>query len=181
MTLVGRSEGPRRSQGVEARGPQRLVGVDVADSGDERLVEQERLEPTGSPPKSPSELAHREGLVKRLRTERREDRSPADLGHELARHRVAPVQSDLPELADVAEADLPPVGQLQDEPYVRILGRRGGYDEQLPGHLEVDRQGGPAGQLDHDELRPSPDRIDTPTRERIGECRRRMRSQCPGP
>ncbi len=35
----------RRAQRVEARAPERLVGVDVADPGDERLVEEERLEP----------------------------------------------------------------------------------------------------------------------------------------
>src|SRR5450432_2193779 len=39
--------GPQRrggTKGMEARSPERLVGVDVADPGDERLVEQERFE-----------------------------------------------------------------------------------------------------------------------------------------
>src|SRR5262249_41124603 len=35
---------PRRGQRVQARPVERLVGVDVADPGDARLVEQERLQ-----------------------------------------------------------------------------------------------------------------------------------------
>ena len=43
--LVGRAEGRAPPERVEPRAPERLVGVDVADPGDERLVEQQRLEP----------------------------------------------------------------------------------------------------------------------------------------
>ena len=46
--LVGGPERPGRPQRVEPRRPQRLVGVDVADAGEERLVEQQRLEPARS-------------------------------------------------------------------------------------------------------------------------------------
>ena len=70
--------------------------------------------------------------------------APPDLGDELTGDRVAPVQPDLAELADVPEAQLTAVRQLQDEPDVRVLGRVGGHDEQLAGHLEVDRQRGVA-------------------------------------
>src|SRR5204863_3401579 len=41
--FVGRSERCRGPERMEAGRPQRLVGVDVADAGEERLVEQERL------------------------------------------------------------------------------------------------------------------------------------------
>ena len=98
----------------------------------------------------------------------------ADLGDELAGDRIAPVQPDLAELADVAEADLATVGQLEDEPDVRVLGRVGRHDEQLAGHLEVDRQRGVAGQLDDDELRPPPDGLDPPA----GDRRRRTPRAC---
>ena len=122
--LVGRAQRAGRPQRMEPRRPQRLVGVDVADPGEEGLVEQERLEPALPPPQPAPEVAHRERRVERLRAERREDRRPADLGDELAGHRVAPVQPDPPELADVAEAQLAAVGQLEDEPDVRVLRRR---------------------------------------------------------
>ncbi len=50
VALIGRPQRPSRPQRVEPGGPQRLVGVDVADAGDERLVEQERLQPARPPP-----------------------------------------------------------------------------------------------------------------------------------
>ena len=42
--LVGRAQGARRAQRVQLRPPQGFVGVDVAHPGDERLVDEERLE-----------------------------------------------------------------------------------------------------------------------------------------
>src|SRR5579862_2220781 len=42
--LVGRMERRGGTERMEARQPERLVGVDVADPGNERLVEHERLE-----------------------------------------------------------------------------------------------------------------------------------------
>ena len=45
-SLVGRTQRADAPERVEAGGPQSFVRVDVADSGDERLIEQERLEPT---------------------------------------------------------------------------------------------------------------------------------------
>ena len=43
------AEARGRPQRMEPRRPERLVGVDVADAGEERLVEQERLEPALAP------------------------------------------------------------------------------------------------------------------------------------
>ena len=47
-SLVGRAQRARGPQRVEARTPQRLVGVDVADACEERLVDQQRLEPAAA-------------------------------------------------------------------------------------------------------------------------------------
>ena len=160
MPLVRRAQRAGRPERVESGRPQRLVGVDVADPGDERLVEQERLEPARPLAQPASEVADRERRVERLGPERREDRAAADLGHQLAGHRVAAVEPDLPELADVAEAHLAAVGQLEDEPHVRVHGCLGRDDEQLAGHLEVDGQGGIAGQVDDDLLGAPPDGLD---------------------
>ena len=75
---------------------------------------------------------------------RGKDRAAADLLHQLAADRVPPVQADLPELPDVPEAQLAAVGQLEDEADVWILRAVGGDDEELAGHLEMDRQRGVA-------------------------------------
>ena len=53
VALVGRPERRGRAQRVKPRRPQRLVRVDVADAGQERLVEQERLEPALAPADEP--------------------------------------------------------------------------------------------------------------------------------
>ena len=161
--------------------PECLVGVDVPDPGEERLVEQERLEPTLAAAEPATECPHVEGGVERLRSERREHRRPADLGDELARDGVAPVQPDPAELADVAEADLAAIGQLEDEPDVRILRRLGRDHEQLAGHLEVDGQRRLTRQLDHDQLRAPPDALDPPSGDRGIEGLGRVRAQCPRP
>ena len=59
-SFVGRPERPGGPQRMEPGRPQRLVGIDVADAGQERLVEQERLEPAGSSPDPAPEVTHRE-------------------------------------------------------------------------------------------------------------------------
>ena len=102
---------------------------------------------------------------------------PADLGDELAGHRIAPVQADPAELADVAEADLAAVGELEDEPDVRVHRRLGRDDEQLAGHLEVDGQRGVAGQVHDDGFARRPTPSTRPTGDGLGERLRRVRPQ----
>ena len=65
--LVGRPQRRRGPQRVEPRRPERLVGVDVADARDERLVEQQRLEATLASPQSAPERRDRERVGQRLR------------------------------------------------------------------------------------------------------------------
>ena len=138
--LVGRPQRPDGPQRMEPRRPQRLVRVDVADAGEERLVEQQRLEPALALAQPPPEIADRERLLERLRSDTREDGRAAHGVDELAGHRIAAVQPDPPEFADVAEADLAAIGEFQDQAHVRIHRRLGGDDEELPGHLEMDGQ-----------------------------------------
>lgn len=45
---------------MEAGGPQGLVGVDVADAGEEGLVEQKGFEGTGAGGKAPGEIGGRD-------------------------------------------------------------------------------------------------------------------------
>ena len=88
-----------------------------------------------------------------------------------------PYRPDLAELADVAEAQLAAVRELQDEPDVRIVGRVGRDHEQLAGHLEVDRERGVARQLDDELLGAPADRQDGPSGDAVGERDRVVRAQ----
>ena len=121
VPLVRRPEGRGRAERVEPRLPQRLVGVDVADARDERLVEEERLQPPGAASDAPPEVAQRERRVEGLRADLREQRGAADFRDQLTGDGVPAVQPDLPELADVPEPQLAPVLELQDEAEVRVL------------------------------------------------------------
>ena len=65
--LAGRTEGRDPAERMQPRAPERLVGVDVADPGDEGLVEQKRLEPTVPALQARPECPQRERRRERLR------------------------------------------------------------------------------------------------------------------
>ena len=153
--FVGRPERGRRPQRMEPSPPQRFVGVDVSDPGQERLIEEQRLEASLPSSQTTAEVAERERVGERFGTDPGEHRRTAEVFDELARDGIAAVQPDLAELADVPEMDLAAVGELEHQPNVGILGRAGRDHEQLAGHLQVDRQRGVARQL-HDELLGAP-------------------------
>src|SRR5206468_9324735 len=100
-TLVGGAQGPGRAEGMEAGGPQRLVGVDVADAGDERLVEEERFQAALPATDQAAEGGNGERVGQRLGSGRRE--------RIVTRPEIEP---DPAELADVAEPDLTTVLEL---------------------------------------------------------------------
>ena len=103
------------------------------------------------------------------------------LGHELAGDRVTAIQPDPSELADVPEPELPAVGQLEDEPDVRVFGQVRRHDEQLAGHLEMDRQRGVPAEVDHDLLGPAADGQHLATGDRVPEDQRIVRAKGPSP
>src|SRR5207247_7990409 len=140
--LVRRAQRVGRPKRMDLREPQRLVCVDVADAGEERLVEKEGLQPGVAPTQKASEVAERERGIEGLGAETAERRQAVDLATQLARYGVTTIQPDPTELPDVAEAQLAAVVELEHEPDVGILARRRRNDEELARHLEVDRQGG---------------------------------------
>ena len=158
--LVGRSQGGRRPEGVEPGGPERLVGVDVADAGHERLVQEERLQASAAGPQPAPKGTDGEGILEGLRTGPGEDRRPTGLMNRLARCGIEVVEADSPELADIAETELPAVVEGDDQADVTVERRPGRDHEQLPGHLEVDRHEGPTGQPDHELLAAASDGLD---------------------
>ncbi len=86
-----------------------------------------------------------------------------------------------PNLRDVPEADLAAVAKREAHVDVGIGRRLGRHDEQLAGHLEMDRQGSVAGEIDDHQLRPPADTLDPSTRhgrrEVVGRRVRRERSR----
>ena len=161
-----RGGGPER---VQPRAPQRLVGVDVPDAHDERLVHEQRLE-AGPPPAQPCPpCPQREPRVERL---------GAEVVEGVVVRRVQP---DPPELAHVPEADLAAVVEHQGGALVRIHGDAGRHHEQLPGHLEVDRQEGAAVEVDQHVLAAPADALDAPAGHPGDERGRVLVTQRPGP
>src|SRR5919108_3331940 len=100
--LVRGLERRDRTQRVQPGQPQCLVGVDVADTGEERLVEQERLEPSLPPADESPERAQREAVVQWFGAGAREQTCVALLDNEMPAGDVS-IQADPAELADVAE------------------------------------------------------------------------------
>ncbi len=112
--------GPQRRRadrsGCSRARPERLVGVDVADAGEERLVEQQRLQAAlrrrGS---AARKRARRERRLERLRAEALEPFGPPSSPSRSPPRPVPRRQAHPPELADVAEPQLAPVLERQDE------------------------------------------------------------------
>lgn len=119
---------------VQPRSPQRLVGVDVADAGDQRLVEKGPLHAGPTAPQRASE-----GRV----VERRVEWVEGDVG-DLNRHAIGSdhVDGEPAECALIDEAELPAV-VLESEPDSEMRLVQGGrrLDEQLPTHAEVPDDG----------------------------------------
>src|SRR5438552_6006651 len=126
---LSRAQRVSRAQGAQPREPERLVRVDVPDPGDERLVDQEGLEPSRSTGKPVRQAAGAERRAERLRAVARKDVAhpvrrggfpnlrcpPARAGPPTTAshtpHAQAPAfeQADPPELAHVAVTELPAV------------------------------------------------------------------------
>ena len=125
------------AEGVETRPPQRFVGVDVAHPGEEILVHQKCLETPAAASQQLPEPRRGEVVGERLGSGR--EHADRLSFHGQPGHRIETVQADPPELADVAKPQFPAVGEREDGVNVAILRRAGRDDEQLTGHLEVNR------------------------------------------
>ncbi len=161
--------------------PQGLVGIDVADAGDERLVKEERLQPTAPASKPRPERSYREGVVKRLGPRPGEDRGATEFVHRLLGDWIQGVQPDPAELPDVPEAQVAAVAERDHHAHVRIQGCFARHDEQLAGHLEMHRQDRIAGETQHELLAASSHPLDPTTCERRTDGIGGVRSHGPGP
>src|SRR4051812_34345763 len=121
-----------RPGAVQLRPPQRLVGVDVADPADQRLVEQGALDLGPPPAQRGAEGGLVEGGVERVdRDVRQARRDAGPLVPALLDGQAS--EGPLVDEAQLAAA----VGEPQTGAQVRLVGRGRLLDQQLPAHAQV--------------------------------------------
>jgi hypothetical protein len=142
-----------RSFGMEARVEKDFVGVDIADPGDDRLVEEQAFNFCRSPVEPVGQLLRCD--FERLRAEAR------DLW---ARIRGLGTEAqEKPELPDVAEKErVFLVLELEDEACMSVRRLRVGNDKDLPRHFQVENKRQAAVAFYKDHLAAPPDTNDTP-------------------
>ena len=132
---------------MQARAPERLVGVDVADAGDQPLVEQRAFD---SGPTAAHRRDQRRAIERRIEQvacdvpdgDGHEGRGRAQAARGAVGHRHEPRHGEVTERALVDVAQLRPV--IEDEAYSQV--RRGRHrgagvaHEQLATHPEVGHQ-----------------------------------------
>src|SRR5438046_2974408 len=111
--------------------PERLIGVQVADAGQERLVEQQRLDP----PFSSAQLRHQQRFVQI------DERVGSELGgEEVVQLDKRSEQVDAPELARVDEAQQRAIVKLDLQVGVRFGQGIGGSQKDVAAHFAVNDQ-----------------------------------------
>ena len=105
-----------------------LVRIDIAQSGDRRLIQEQRLQSSFVPIENQLELLHLEPSRQRFRTK--------SLEHGFGvRH-----EEDSTELPGVAEPQLPPRGEPEDCVIVGRPASSGRSDEEVAAHHKVDQK-----------------------------------------
>ena len=123
---------------------ERLANVNIAEAGDDALIEKEELDRRSTTLKALLQVANVE--VQRFRTERLE-RGPF-------RKFRRSFQVERPETPRIVERDPPPLVRLDDEMVVLLdLGR---IDAPAPGHSEVEDEGVTAVRVDQPVFGPAP-------------------------
>ncbi len=103
--IAGQAGG--QPEGRHLRGVQDLVGVCVADAGDDLLVPQDALDLRPAPGKYPGQRAGREGRIERIRPECRDARNGCRVGDQVYRQALAG--------ARLGEIEAGPVGEPEPE------------------------------------------------------------------
>ena len=110
-----------------------LIGVDVADAGDERLVEEQRFQRATSAPQARSESGEVEAVAKGIRSEARE------LGHLVGYpHRIE--DDDFSEGSRIHEEHAAPVVEASVDVGVRGCDGIAVDEEDLSAHAEMDHR-----------------------------------------
>lgn len=144
----GRLQGVGPAPGMEPGFPERLVRVNIAQSGQERLIQQQRFQSPVAGCQARRESGELEGAVQRLRSQPLKN--------------AIGVAGQLPaaEFAGIQVAEFPAVIQAQNQVLVAFPARGRSFQAELPRHAQMDQQGVLAGKPDDDELAPAPDLAD---------------------
>jgi len=126
---------------MEARVPQRLVDVDVAESRDHGLIEQQRLEQPLPAAKARAQRLEREGRIERFGSERSERIGRA------VRH-----EPQASELARVVEDEPTAVGKIDNHVVVGAGAFAWLREAEFAGHAQMDQQAAARVQFGHDVL-----------------------------
>src|SRR5215213_10038988 len=129
---TSRRQGLSRSSVMHARPPQRFVGVDIADAGDQLLIQQGPLHPSSLPSQPSSDLGHAELRVERVAPDVR------DLCRQVSTARREGQSAKHP-LVDEAELRLA-VGEAEPNARIRRIGCVAAFQPELTTHAQVREQ-----------------------------------------
>ncbi len=157
----------RGAQRMDTRPVQGLVGVDVAHPGDPALVEQQRLDRCRAPLHEGVQVGGGEALVQRLepQAQRKELLERLCTEQQLSGAKAPWVYDHEPALG----------AQLHVNPHVCGFGL--GLAEHGAGHPQVLREVHISLEAPHEVLSTTPQRLDAPSDERIGQFIGRQRSR----
>src|SRR2546421_1294534 len=144
------SQPVNRSGRMYASLPEDLVSIDIADTGDQVLTQQQRLNG------ATTAMQH---AVPARQSERGAERLEAQAGHgrefDVRRHQVHVAESSLINEAQVGSAE------LQDDAGVRVHRRGAWYEREVAGHAQMDDEWARTAQPDEQILAPAVDRAYT--------------------
>jgi demethylmenaquinone methyltransferase / 2-methoxy-6-polyprenyl-1,4-benzoquinol methylase len=155
--------------GRQARAIERLAGVNIAEPGDDALVEQRRLyrrQPAGE---LPCQKRGVEAGAERLRSQHGQERVPGRL--------ATPQIVDRTEAARIVEADEGAIVELDQHMVVRPGRERSGAGGDAARHAEVQQQQTVGVQLDQDVFAAAVERADPRAVEPGREIRRKRPAQ----
>ena len=168
--LTGRSERRDPAERMQARAPERLVRVDVADP---RRRMPGRAGVASGGPRRPCTRARKAVSVNASSSGSgpcRANSSPPAAPPSTAPVRGSRAQSPTrPNLRMSRKRISRPSSSCQGQVEMPVGRGSGRHDEQLPGHLEVDRERRITRQLHDHELRPAADALDAPASEALRE------------
>jgi len=157
----------RNGERMKLRTPERLINIDIAETGKEALIKEEALQPSASRRKHRLEGGDGEGRLQWLRSvvtqccvvggiERSGGGTIISTCH----------KGESAEGADVTEAELTPISERQDRPNIRINWCSTRKHQELTGHAQVHHQDEAPFQIDQDPLRPPPHPFNASTSDR---------------
>jgi hypothetical protein len=147
------AQGCGNGERVELRTPERLINIDIAETGKEALIKEEALQPSASRRKHRLEGGDGEGHLQWLRSMVTERRVVGGIERSCWGTIISTCyKGESTEGADITEADLTPISECQDRPNIRINRCSARKHEQLTGHAQMHHQDKATFKINQDPL-----------------------------